>query len=212
MSWANYLFPGVNKAGTVTRLAPSTDEEIAERISASTSSYTTESKEDTFKPDVIFESFHHQAKTSIPNRALLVGFLMLWFKQCVVLTHPHKVIVIDMVYPVVLVAHGKSIALFPAMVVGIQSGLQALTKSFCEVEAIVDVKGNPVKNSNDHPLVKTPSSKVELPYTYLISWYVMHFSSLINTVSASESFTPLCNGWRTLTGFTVTCSSSRRPF
>ena len=59
ISWANYLFPGVNKTGLVTRLAPSTDEEIAERISASTSSYTTESNEDIFKLDVIFESFYH---------------------------------------------------------------------------------------------------------------------------------------------------------
>ena len=30
MSWANYLFPGVNKANLMTRLAPSTDEEIFE--------------------------------------------------------------------------------------------------------------------------------------------------------------------------------------
>ena len=54
----NNLFPGVNKTGLVTRLAPSTNEEIVKRISASTSSYTIESNKDTFKPDVIFESFH----------------------------------------------------------------------------------------------------------------------------------------------------------
>jgi len=46
----------------MSRLAPSTNEEIFERISASTSSYTTESNEGTFKPNMIFESFHHQAK------------------------------------------------------------------------------------------------------------------------------------------------------
>jgi len=77
MSWANDLFPGVNKAGLVTWLAPSTDEKIVERISASTSSYTKESNEDTFKPDVIFESFHHQAKILISDRAIMKGFLML---------------------------------------------------------------------------------------------------------------------------------------
>ena len=77
MSWANYLFPGGNKTSLVTRLAPSTDEEITERISASTSSYTTESNEDTFKLDVVFDSFHHQAKIPISDKALLVGFLML---------------------------------------------------------------------------------------------------------------------------------------
>ena len=81
---------------------------------------------------------------------------MLWLKRCVVLTLSHEVIVADLVYPVVLLAHGKSIALLPAMVAGIQSGLRALTKNFCQVVAIVDAKGNPVKDSNGHPLVKTP--------------------------------------------------------
>jgi len=54
MSWANYLFPEVNKTDLMTRLAPSIDEEIIERISASTSSYTAESNQDTFKLDAIF--------------------------------------------------------------------------------------------------------------------------------------------------------------
>jgi len=80
MLWANYLFPGVNNADLMTRLAPSTDEKITERISASTGSYTIESNEDTFKPDTVFESFHHQAKVSMSDRALLMGFLMLWLK------------------------------------------------------------------------------------------------------------------------------------
>ena len=74
MSWANYLFPRVNKADPVIRLAPGTDEEIAERISASTSSHNTESNEDIFKSDVIFKSFHHYVKTPISDKALLAGF------------------------------------------------------------------------------------------------------------------------------------------
>jgi len=37
ISWANYLFPGVNKTDQMTQLAPSTDEEITEKISASIS-------------------------------------------------------------------------------------------------------------------------------------------------------------------------------
>ena len=62
MSWASYLFNDIKKmSNPVTSLAPCTDEEIAERISASTSSYMTESNEDTFKVDTIFESFHYQA-------------------------------------------------------------------------------------------------------------------------------------------------------
>ena len=115
----------------MTSLAPTTDEEIAERIDASASSYTTESNEDTFKPNTVFESFHHQTRVPISDRVLLAGFLMLWLKRCVVPTLPHEVIIADVVYPVILLAYGKSIALLPAMMAGIQSGLRALVKSLC---------------------------------------------------------------------------------
>jgi len=81
MSWASYLFNNINeKSNPVTNLAPCTDEEIAERIRASINSYATESNEDTFKPDTVFESFHYQARIPISDRALLAGFLMLWLK------------------------------------------------------------------------------------------------------------------------------------
>jgi len=166
MFWASYLFNGINeKDSPVTSLAPCIDEEIAERISASTSSYTTESNEDTFKPDIVFESFHHKARVPISGRALLVGFLMLWLKRCVVPTLLHEVIVADVVYPAVLLAHRKSITLLSVMVAGIQSGLRALAKSLCRVEAFVDAEGNPVTDSKSRPLVKTPNPRVELPYT-----------------------------------------------
>ena len=72
------------------------------------------------------------------DRALLADFLMLWLKRCVVPTLLHEVIVANVVYPTVLLAHGKSIALLLAMVAGIHSGLQAFVKSFCQEEAIVD--------------------------------------------------------------------------
>jgi len=49
----------LNKTDPMTQLAPNTDDEIIERISASTTSYTTESSEDTFKADMIFKSFHY---------------------------------------------------------------------------------------------------------------------------------------------------------
>jgi len=173
-------------------VAPYTDEEIAERISTSTSSYTTESNEDTFKPDMVFESFHHHVRVPIFGWALLAGFLMLWLKRCVVPTLPHEVIIADVVYPAVLLAHRKSIAPFPAMVARIQSGLRALAKSFYRVEAVVDAEENPVTDSNDRPLVKTPNPRVELPYTYLMVWYVMHCPSLVTAVYSSEGFIPFC--------------------
>ena len=76
ISWVSYLFKGLkDKADQLSRLAPITVAEIKERISVSTTLYTTKYNEDTFKPGTIFESFHYQAKTHISNRALLAGFL-----------------------------------------------------------------------------------------------------------------------------------------
>jgi len=112
ISWTSYLFNDLNdKNVPVIRLAPSTDEEIRKKISASASSYTIESNEDTLKLDTVFESFHHQAKISISDKALLAGFLTLWLKRYVMPTLPHEVIVANVVYPAVLLAHGRSISL-----------------------------------------------------------------------------------------------------
>ena len=106
------MFNGINKKDDpVTRLAPSSDEEIEDRVAqASEGFYTTESNEDAFEPDTVFESYHHQARVPISDRALLAGFLLLWLKRCVVPTLPHEVIVADVVYPAVLLAHGSPIA------------------------------------------------------------------------------------------------------
>jgi len=155
MSWASYLFNDINdKSNPVTHLDPSTDEEIAERISASISLYTTESNEYTFKPNTVFESFHHQVRIPISDWALLAGFLMLWLKRCVVPMLSHEVIVTDVVYPAILLAHGNSISLLQAMVVGVQSDLRALTKSLCQVEAVVDSQGRQVVDSEGRPEVR----------------------------------------------------------
>ena len=93
---------------------------------------------------------------------------MLWLTRCVVPMLSHEVIIADVVYLTVLLAHRKSIALLPVMVPRIQSGVHALAKSFCQVEAVVDAEGHSVTDSNGHPLVKTPSLRVKLPYTYLM--------------------------------------------
>jgi len=93
-----------------------------------------------------------------------------------------------MVYPAVLLAYGKPIALLPAMVAGIQSGLRALVKSLCQVEAIVDSKGRSEVDSKGRPRVKTSNPRIELPYTYLMAWYAMHCPSLMTAVPLSEGF------------------------
>jgi len=53
------------------------------------------------------------------------------------------------------------------------------------------------------PRMKTSNPRVELPYTYLMAWYVMHCSSLILAVQSSEDSIPFVqqlersnwNGW-----------------
>ena len=78
MSWANNFFCLGEKSGSVSQLTGDTDAEIIERISKLVTSYTTESNKDTFKPDTVFDNFHHQAKIPISDRALLARFLMFW--------------------------------------------------------------------------------------------------------------------------------------
>jgi len=159
----------VDKADQLTRLAPSTDAEIKDRISASTSSYTTESNEDTFIPATVLESFHDQAKIPISNRAMLAEFLILWLKQYVAPTLLNEVIIADMVYTAFLLAFSQNIVFLLAMVGCILSGLRVLTKTFCKVEALADDEGNVLINQNGDPKLKVPNPRVELPYTYLVA-------------------------------------------
>jgi len=56
--------------------------------------------------------------------------------------------------------------------------------------AIVGDEGNVLIDQNGDPEVKVPNPRVELPYTYLVAWYVMHCPSLMTVVHASEDFVP----------------------
>ena len=116
------------KSSLVSQLAANTDVEIAKRISESVTSYVTESNEDTFKSDTIFDNFHHQAKIPISERALLVEFLMLWLKWCIVPTLPHEVA--DVVYLTVLLTYGRSLGLLPAMEVAFKVGFRYNAEAF----------------------------------------------------------------------------------
>ena len=168
MSWANYLFQDLeNKMGPISRLAVSTDEEINERIFAMVSLYTIESKEDSFKPDIVFESFRHQYKIPILGMALRADFLMIWLKRCVVPMLPHEDLATNVVYPAILLAHGRPLVFLLTMTSYLQSELRALTLSFCCMEVMEDDEGNVILNRNSEPKRKTPNPRVEMSYTYL---------------------------------------------
>ena len=51
-------------------------------------------------------------------------------------------------------------------------------------------EGNPLMDQNDKPQLKMPNPSVELPYTYLMAQYVMHYPLLMIVVTASEGFMP----------------------
>ena len=163
---------------------------ICRQSIASEELYSTDSNEDIFKPDTLFESFHRQGQTPISNKALLEGFLMLWLKKCVVPTLPHKAIMIDVVYPAVLLAHGRPLGHFPAMVGCIQNGLRLLTTQFCNVETEVNEFVEDVLDRNGEPKKTIPKPRVELPYTYLVAWFVMHCPTLMSTIPAIGESVP----------------------
>ena len=73
---------------------------------------------------------------------------MLWLKKCVGPTLPHEAITINVVYPAILLAHGRPLGLLPAMVSCIQSGLRVLTTQFCNMVDELDDTGKVVLDRN----------------------------------------------------------------
>jgi len=133
MAWEDYLFNSLgDKVDWLTRSALSTDAKIEEKVSISISLYTMESVDYTFRPGRFFESFHHQAKILISNRATSWISNVVDKVICCADTYPrsHKA---NVVYPTVLLAFGRGITLLSTMVGCIQSRLRALTKTFCKV-------------------------------------------------------------------------------
>jgi len=82
---------------------------------------------------------------------------------------PNEVIVTDVFYSTVLLAYGRSLGLLPAMVGYLQSGLQVLCQSFCNLVVEEDKEGNVVVGPDGEPKMKPPDHRVELPYTYFMA-------------------------------------------
>ena len=79
------------------------------------------------------------------------------------LTLPHEVLIVDVVYLVIL-----------------------LTLSFSRVEVMEDEEGNVILEKNGEPRRKTHNPRMELPYTYLAAWYMMHCPALMSAVQESN--------------------------
>jgi len=54
----------------------------------------------------------------------------------------------------------------------------------------VDANGNELTDQHGNFEVKVPNRIIKLSYTYLVAWYVMHYSSLMIAVYTSEDFVP----------------------
>lgn len=59
----------------------------------------------------------------ISDKALLVGFLMLWLKRCMVPTSLHNVLPVELVYPAIRIACRERIALVFSALANIHYGL-----------------------------------------------------------------------------------------
>lgn len=74
-----------------------------------------------------------------------------------------------------------ALGLLPVMVNNLQSELQALSVGFLLGKK---AKGKAMKRSvKESAKVKTPNPRMEMPYTYLMAWLVMHCPSLMTAVN-----------------------------
>ncbi|ONK74919.1 uncharacterized protein A4U43_C03F11460 [Asparagus officinalis] len=82
----------------------------------------------------------------------------------------------EVLYPPVQLAHRKSLSLLPAMIADIHHGLRQVIGTFTQ-------KGS-------KPSAQIQTVKVELPYTYLIAWFVLHRSDMMFASSAADQSVP----------------------
>jgi len=66
----------------------------------------------------------------------------------------------------------------------------SINQDIFKVKVLVDDDGNVLIDQYGDPEVKVPNPRVELPYTYLVVWYIMHCPSLVTVAHTSEDFVP----------------------
>jgi len=66
-----------------------------------------------------FKSFNSQAKYPISQKALLIGFMLVLLKKCVISSPPYDRILSWVLLPTVQLAHRKPLGLLPTMICGI---------------------------------------------------------------------------------------------
>ncbi|ONK80915.1 uncharacterized protein A4U43_C01F23170 [Asparagus officinalis] len=146
-------------------LSPLTTSEVNELIKKSNAqSYTTASIKDGFAAGTKFQTFLWHGVKPIRPTTLLAGYLAIWLKKCVVPYQSSDVLPPEVLFPAVLLAHRKNLCLLPAITAGIYRGLRQIVSGFTQ--------------ENPSP-TQIPLTKVELPYTYLMAWLVLHRSDMM---------------------------------
>ncbi|ONK72574.1 uncharacterized protein A4U43_C04F20830 [Asparagus officinalis] len=162
----------------ICELRPLTLSEINELIKKSDAhSYTTASIKDDFPVGTKFHTFLWRTMKPILPMTLLAGYLIIWLKKCVVPYQPTDVLPVEVLYPAVQLAYRKNLSLLPAMIAGIHRGLRQMISTFTQ-------KGS-------KPSVVIQTAKVELPYTYLMTWFVLHHPDMMDAPKVANQSVPL---------------------
>ena len=129
-SWGNYLFPNLEDASEAAHYGV-TDEDIFQRTKEhAQGDIILEEDDDIYEEGDILRSFYHQARRPISRKALLVGFLSVWLKRCVVSSPSSDVVLLIVLLSAVHLFHSRSLGLLSVIVYCIQRGLHALTEAF----------------------------------------------------------------------------------
>jgi len=169
--WGDYLFPNLENTPEEAQCGV-VDEDIFRRMKEhAQGDIVLEEDDGIYEKGDILRSFHHQARQPMSWKALLVGFLSVWLKRCVVPSPSSDVILPTVLLSAVRLVHGRSLGLLPAMCC-IQRGLRALMEAFCRPPTTKRGKGTILPRDGPNP-------RIGLPYTYLMAWFTLHCPTII---------------------------------
>ena len=170
--WAYYLFPNLDDALEEVQFSISDADINQKMISSGHEDVILDEDDSVYEKGDKIKSFHYQAKHHISRKTLLVGFLSVWLKKCIVPSPPHDGSLSWVIVLAVQLAHSKFLGLFPVMICCILRGLQALMGAFCRPSATKSGKGKVLPRDG-------PCLRVEMPYTYLKAWFALHSFTII---------------------------------
>ncbi|ONK60101.1 uncharacterized protein A4U43_C08F14250 [Asparagus officinalis] len=159
--FACYLFKNLesNSGEDICELSPLTPSGVNSLLKKIVArSYTISSPENGSPTGTKFKSFLWHATAPIRPMTLLAGYLAIWLKKCVVPFQSGDALPLEVLYPAIQLVYKKELSLLPVIVANIHRGLRQLSSAFTRKE-------------RDSP-TQIPTSKVELPYTYLMAWLI----------------------------------------